>query len=68
MASPTETIEQGGPGAEGRPGHSGGRAGDKVFRGLSAGAGILLLVIMAAIAAFLIAEAIPALQIGRAHV
>jgi phosphate transport system permease protein len=38
------------------------RLGDKVFRGISTGAGILILVIMAAIAAFLIAKAIPALR------
>lgn len=67
MSSPTETIEQGGPDAGRRPGRSGGHAGDTAFRGLSAGAGILLLLIMAAIAAFLIAEAIPALQANKAH-
>lgn len=37
------------------------RRGDKVFGGLSKGAGILVLVIMAAIAAFLIWRAIPSL-------
>jgi phosphate transport system permease protein len=43
-------------------GTRGSRLGDTLFRGLSTGAGILILVIMAAIAAFLIAKAIPALR------
>ena len=38
------------------------RPGDRVFRSLSKGAGILVLVIMAAIAAFLIWKSIPGLQ------
>ena len=67
MSSSTEIIEQGGPDARARPAPSGGHIGDRVFRGMSAGAGILLLLIMAAIAAFLIAEAIPALQGNKAN-
>ncbi|WP_256105666.1 phosphate ABC transporter permease subunit PstC [Streptomyces sp. ODS05-4] len=39
--------------AAGKPGASTGRAGDKVFLGLSRGSGILVLVIMASIAVFL---------------
>jgi phosphate ABC transporter permease protein PstC len=39
-----------------------GRAGDKIFAGAARGSGILVLVIMAAIATFLIWKAIPALQ------
>ena len=66
MSSSIETIEHGGSDADARPAPAGGRAGDRVFRGLSAGAGILLLLIMAAIAAFLIAEAIPALRANTA--
>jgi phosphate transport system permease protein len=38
------------------------RRGDRVFRSLSRGAGILVLVIMAAIAAFLVWKSIPGLQ------
>jgi phosphate transport system permease protein len=38
------------------------RAGDRVFSGLSRGAGVLILVVMAAIAVFLIWKAIPSLQ------
>ena len=37
------------------------RVGDKVFSGLSTGAGILIFVILAAVALFLIAQAFPAL-------
>ena len=43
------------------------RAGDRVFRGLSRGAGILILVTMAAIAVFLIWRAIPSLQANTAN-
>jgi len=43
------------------------RRGDKVFLGLSRGAGILILVIMAAIAVFLIWKAIPSLQANTAN-
>ncbi len=38
-----------------------GRLGDKVFGGLSKGAGVLILVTLAAVAAFLVSEAWPAL-------
>ena len=43
------------------------RRGDRIFVGLSRGAGILILVIMAAIAVFLIWQAIPALQANTAN-
>jgi phosphate transport system permease protein len=43
------------------------RRGDRVFVGLSRGAGILILVIMASIAAFLIWKAIPSLQANTAN-
>ena len=43
------------------------RAGDRVFRGLSRGAGILILVTMAAIAVFLVWRAIPSLQANTAN-
>lgn len=43
------------------------RRGDRVFLGLSRGAGVLILVIMAAIAAFLIWKAIPGLQANTAN-
>jgi len=43
------------------------RAGDRIFRGLSRGAGIFILATMAAIAAFLIWKAIPSLQANTAN-
>ena len=43
------------------------RRGDRVFVGLSRGAGILILVTMAAIAVFLIWKAIPSLQANTAN-
>lgn len=43
------------------------RRGDRVFRGLSRGAGVLILVTMAAIAVFLIWRAIPSLQANTAN-
>lgn len=53
----TEVLETGG-------GHdvSASRRADRLFRAASGGAGILLLAIVAAIAVFLIVEAVPALQ------
>jgi phosphate transport system permease protein len=42
-----------------------GRRGDALFRGLTAGAGLLVFVLLAAIAAFLIYKALPALQHDR---
>jgi len=43
------------------------RRGDRVFLGLSRGAGVLVLVIMGAIAAFLIWQAIPSLRTNSAN-
>ncbi|MCA0331886.1 MAG: phosphate ABC transporter permease subunit PstC [Actinobacteria bacterium] len=43
------------------------RRGDRVFLGLSRGAGVLILVIMAAIAAFLVWKAVPSLQANTAN-
>jgi phosphate transport system permease protein len=51
----------------GRPataGRSVVRRGDRVFRGLSTGAGVLVLVIMAGIGIFLLVKAIPALRVN----
>jgi len=45
----------------------GARVGDRVFTGLTAGAGISVLVIMGAIGAFLIWKSIPSLQANSAH-
>ncbi|NKZ02429.1 phosphate ABC transporter permease subunit PstC [Actinomadura latina] len=44
-----------------------GRAGDRVFAGAARGSGITVLAIVAAIAAFLVWKAIPALQDNRAN-
>jgi len=43
------------------------RMGDRIFKGLAAGSGVLLLVVMAAIAGFLIWKAWPALTAGDAN-
>ena len=43
------------------------RAGDRIFRGLSRGAGLVILATMAAIAAFLVWKAIPSLQANTAN-
>jgi phosphate transport system permease protein len=43
------------------------RRGDRVFTGLSRGSGIVILVTMAAIAAFLIWKAIPSLQVNEGN-
>ena len=43
------------------------RAGDRVFRGLTLGAGSVVLLLMSAIAVFLIAKAIPALQANTSN-
>lgn len=58
----SSTLEA--PEAPPGPGSTGGarRLGDRVFLGISRGAGVLVLVIMATIGAFLIWKAIPALQ------
>jgi phosphate transport system permease protein len=47
-------------------GSSTGLVGDRVFRGATRGSGFVLLAVMAAIAAFLIAQAIPALRTNTA--
>jgi phosphate transport system permease protein len=46
---------------------TGGRLGDKVFRGLAGGAGITLLLIIGGIGVFLIDQAIPALHADTAN-
>lgn len=48
-----------------RTGRVPGRLGNRVFSGISTGAGILILVILAAVAAFLLIRAIPAFQASR---
>jgi phosphate transport system permease protein len=50
-----------------RFGGSGVRRGDRVFLGLSVGAGVALLAIIVAIAVFLIARALPALHANTGH-
>jgi phosphate transport system permease protein len=65
----SETLEQGATGSLGERGRrlSTGRLGDRLF-GISArGSGILLLLIIAAIAVFLIAKAVPALKADKAN-
>jgi phosphate transport system permease protein len=63
------TLEPPGAPTAAGPGIKGAsvRVGDRVFRGLSRGAGVLILVTMAAIAVFLIWRAIPSLQANTAN-
>ena len=61
----TSTRSPAGPSGEGRQVSISGQAvrrGDRIFRGIAAGSGILLLVVMAAIAIFLIWKAWPAVK------
>ncbi|MGW0854111.1 phosphate ABC transporter permease subunit PstC [Streptomyces sp. NPDC002690] len=63
MASTTPIdIPPAPPARQSLPAKSGGRAGDKIFLGLSRGSGILLLVIMASIAVFLTYRAVLAVS------
>ncbi|MEU1087174.1 phosphate ABC transporter permease subunit PstC [Streptomyces sp. NPDC005576] len=63
MASTTPIdIPPAPPARQSRPAQSSGRAGDKIFLGLSRGSGILLLVIMASIAVFLTYRAVLAVS------
>jgi phosphate transport system permease protein len=67
MSSQTEQIESGRPPPPGNSTESAitgspVRLGDRIFRGLSAGSGSLILVVMAAIAAFLLYRTVPALH------
>jgi len=50
------------PPVQGRRGSSPARLGDRVFRGLSTGAGLLILVVLAGVAAFLVIQSLPALD------
>jgi phosphate transport system permease protein len=64
------TVEPPGPPATSTPSPIKGsavRPGDRIFLGLTRAAGILILVIMAAIAVFLIWKAIPSLQANTAN-
>lgn len=65
MSTTTELEPVTDPGGEPSSGRT--RAGDRVFLGLSRGAGMLVLVIMAAIGLFLVWKAIPSLQANTAN-
>ena len=62
--SETPVLAGGGlrPLAPSKDSATGGRLGDRVFRSLSGGAGILLLVVIGGIAVFLVSKALPALR------
>src|SRR6476661_8223371 len=65
MSTQTEEIESGPPPAPAPSSQISGKAvrvGDRVFRALSATSGSLILICMAAIAAFLLYRTVPALQ------
>ncbi|MDP9397196.1 MAG: phosphate ABC transporter permease subunit PstC [Actinomycetota bacterium] len=61
------TIDERPAAPPGVPGGSAVRRGDRIFRALSSGSGIFLLVIMAAIALFLVTQALPALRENTAN-
>jgi phosphate transport system permease protein len=65
----SETLDQGTTGSLGGRGRklSTGRMGDRLFGTAARGSGVLLLLIIAAIAVFLIAKAIPALKADKAN-
>jgi phosphate transport system permease protein len=71
MSSTTEQIGSGPPPSLQPPGSGIAgppvRLGDRIFRGLSATSGTLILVVMAAIAVFLIYRSVPALQANTAN-
>jgi phosphate transport system permease protein len=69
LTSQTEVGEQGAAAAGLRSGNATntGRRGDRIFGFATRGSGIFVLVIMAAIAVFLIWEAIPALRANQAN-
>ncbi|MFD7900318.1 phosphate ABC transporter permease subunit PstC [Streptomyces sp. NPDC059568] len=67
MASTTPTDTPPAPPLSPRSGTSTGRAGDKIFSGLSKGSGILLLVIMASIAGFLTYRAANAISLDEGN-
>ena len=48
-----------------QPGKAPGQTGNRIFTGLSFGAGTLIMVVLALVAAFLIREALPALTASR---
>jgi phosphate transport system permease protein len=50
------------PPVQGRRGSSPARLGDRVFRGLSTGSGLLILVVLAGVAGFLVIQSLPALD------
>jgi phosphate transport system permease protein len=50
------------PPVQGRRGSSPARLGDRVFAGLSTGAGVLILVVLAGVTLFLVSESVPALS------
>ena len=53
------TVTSTEPAVSTRKAASGGRAGDSVFSGLSLGAGVLILAVLAAVALFLFLQALP---------
>ena len=64
MSTPTPTTHAPGTGVAVRTGNAPGRIGNRVFTGLSFGAGILIMIVLALVTAFLIREAIPAVTAG----
>ena len=56
------TVTSTEPAADTRRPASGGRTGDSVFSGLSLGAGVLILALLAAVAVFLFLQALPTFQ------
>ncbi|WP_232821763.1 phosphate ABC transporter permease subunit PstC [Desertihabitans aurantiacus] len=70
VAQSTETQVETQPPAPRSRDNAAGRMGDKVFAGICLGAGILILVVLAGVAAFLLRDAVPAIlaspeELGR---
>ena len=59
------TAPDGADNATIQPGKAPGQTGNRIFTGLSFGAGTLIMVVLALVAAFLIREALPALTASR---
>ena len=57
MSAPTPTL----PRQDSKPAKASVRLGDRVFAGVSTGAGIVILIVLAAVTVFLVTEAVPAL-------
>jgi phosphate transport system permease protein len=61
VTTPAVEVVDGGSPRRGQGGASTGRLGDRLFSGLAHGAGILVILMVVLVGAFLVSQAIPAL-------